>query len=256
MRVDTPAIPPQGEPKKNNNWLWGCLIALVLALVIVCCGSTLVLMPLFSVRDSLGMGLWDRIEDYLEDPSSIQELEELLVEEFYSEGENTISGGYTKAEDIPLAVFNFLDIGMSFSYPAGWNIEMEGYGVTFYDPDSYTYIYMGEDVTDLGTRAEDITLEIIETVQEEAQEGTFQLINSTAYSVSIAGDAHLTLFEWVDLDGYYTWAYDLEMVSGESNIYIFLSGENPDEIPLYGELLDIIAASLGSIPDEQESEDA
>jgi len=265
MSIDTPPIPPEGEPKRKNTWLWGCLIAFILALVVFCCGGTLFFIPLFSERDALGNGLQDRIEeflplDYLEDPSSLPGIEDLLDEELFSEVEDAVSGSgaekVTKAEDIPLAVFKFIDIGTSVYYPVGWDIEVEGYGVTFYDPESFTYIFVGEDLTEPGTLAEEIALEIIESIQDEAQEGSFQLISSDAYSVGIADDAHLTFFEWVDQDGFYTWAYDLEMVSGESNIYLFLSGENPDEIPLYGELLDILAASLETLPDLEESEDA
>jgi hypothetical protein len=115
---------------------------------------------------------------------------------------------------------------------------------------------MGEDITDSGTLAEEIAIEILDSVQEEAQEGSFKLISSRPYSVSIAEDAHLTLFEWVDLDGYYIWAYDLEIVSGESNIYIFLSGEDPDEIPIYGDLLDLIASSLELMLEIEPSGDA
>ena len=265
MTIDTPPIPPTGEPKKNNRLLWGCLIALVLVLVIICCGATLVLMPLFSDMDPLGTGLRDRIEEYipleyLEDPSSIPGFDELMDEETGLDVEEytpePVSEDLTEAQDIPLAVFDFIDIGMSFAYPVGWDIEMDGYGVTFYQPDSYTYIYMGEDITEIGTLAEDITMDIMESVQEDAEEGSFKLISSTPYTVSIAEDAHLALFEWVDLDGYYTWAYDLEVVSGDSNIYIFLSGEDPEEISLYGDLLDIIASSLELMPEIEPSGDA
>jgi len=264
MSIDTPPIPPAGEPRKKNKLLWGCLIALVLVLVIICGGTTLVLMPLFSDMDPLGIGLRDRIEEYLpleylEDLSSIPGLEDLLeeetgfdIEEVLSE---TISEDLTEARDIPLAGFDFIDIGTSFVYPVGWDITIQGYEVAFYHPENYAYLSLGEDITDSGTLAEDIAVEIIDSVAEEAEEGSFKLISSTAYSVSIAEDAHLSLFEWVDLDGYYTWAYDLEIVSGESNLYIFLIGYDPDEIPLYGDLLDIIASSLELMPEIETSGD-
>ncbi len=264
MSIDTPPIPPAGEPRKKNKLLWGCLIALVLVLVIICCGTTLVLMPLFSDMDPLGIGLRDRIEEYLpleylEDLSSIPGLEDLLeeetgfdIEEVLSEA---ISEDLTEARDIPLAGFDFIDIGTSFVYPVGWDIAIQGYEVAFYHPENYAYLSLGEDITDSGTLAEDIAVEIIDSVAEEAEEGSFKLISSMAYSVSIAEDAHLSLFEWVDLDGYYTWAYDLEIVSGESNLYIFLIGYDPDEIPLYGDLLDIIASSLELMPEIETSGD-
>jgi hypothetical protein len=261
MSIDTPSIPPEGEPKKKFNWLWGCLIAVVLVMVVFCCGVTLIFMPLFSASDPLGTGLRDQIDeylplDYLDDPSSIPGVDDLLDEEFFSEEENSLSEGLLQAEDIPLAQFHFLDIGTSFSYPMGWEVEVEGYGVTFYEPDSYTYIYIGEDMIETGTLAEEIALEILESIQEDAQEDSFNLLSSGAYPVSIAEDAYLTLFEWVDQDGYYTWAYDLEIASGESNFFLFISGEDPDEIALYGDLLDLIASSLELIPAIEESEDA
>lgn len=264
MSIDTPQIPPAGEPKKKNKLLWGCLIALILVLAVICCGVTMLLMPLFSDYDPLGTGLREQIEEYLpidtsDGPSSFQDYDDLLddgaeaEDDFYDAGPS--SEAYTDAWEVPLAWFNFMDINTSFNYPVGWDIEMEGYGVTFYEPDSYTYIYMGEDLTDLGTTAEEIALDILDSIQEEAQEDTFRLITSDPYLVSIADDAYLTLFEWVDQDGYYTWAYDLEIVSGESNIYLFLSGENPDQILFYGDLLDIIASSLETMPALEESED-
>lgn len=264
MSIDSPPIPEAVEPKKKNKLLWGCLIALFLGLVILCCGITLVLMPLFSDYDPLGTGLREQIEeylplDYLDDPSSIPAFDDLLEDDTGPDGEEYDTGPIFEdlqdAEDIPLAWFNFIDIGMSFYYPVGWDIEMEGFGVTFYEPNSYTYIYMGEDLTDLGTTAEEIALDILDSIQEEAQEDTFKLITSDPYYVSFAEDAHLTLFEWVDAEGYYTWAYDLEVVSGDSNIYIFLSGEDQDEILYYGDLLDIIASSLEEMPELEPSKD-
>ena len=80
MSIDTPPIPPPGEPepKKKNNLLWGCLIALVLAIVVVCCGVTLIFMPLFSEYDPLGTGLRDQLDEYLDDPSTIPGFEDLM----------------------------------------------------------------------------------------------------------------------------------------------------------------------------------
>ena len=251
MSIDTPAIPPGEEPKKKNTLLWGCLIALILAFVIICCAATLFLMPLFSDYDPLGTGLREQIDDFipsdfLEDPSSYSDFEDLLDDGI----------GSTDDDTVPLAWFYFYDIGTAFYYPAGWDIEMDGYEVTFYDPDSFTFVYIGELLTDEGTTAEEITMDFLDSVKEDAQEGTFKLISSDIYYVDIANDAYLTLFEWIDHDGLYNWAYDLEIVSGESNIFIFLRGEDPDEILFYGDLLDIIADSMESITLIEDSEDA
>jgi hypothetical protein len=264
MSIDTPSIPPGEEPKKKNKLLWGCLIALVLVFVILCCGVTLIFMPLFSDYDPLGTGLREQIEefipsDYLDDTSSFPDFEDLL-DETGSDGGTTDPGpssdDFYTADEMPLAWFDFLDIGIYFYYPEGWDIEVEGYEVTFYDPESFTFVYIGELLTDMGTTAEEISQDFLDSVQEDAQEGTYRLISSDIYSVNIADDAYLTLFEWVDLDGNYAWAYDLEIVSGESNIFIFLYGEDPDEILFYGELLDIIASSMESVPELEESIDA
>jgi len=265
MSIDTPPIPPgEGSKKKNNNLLWGCLIALVLALVVLCCGTTLVVMPLVTDTDPLGLGIRERIEqiiplEYLEDPSSIPGFEEYLDDENLSEIDEVDSGQVPQspksAWDLPLSVFYFTDINTSFFYPAGWEVEVEGYSASFYEPDSYSYLYVAEYPVDPGTRAEDVTAEFLESIQEDAQEGSYQLLDSGEYYVPIPGEAYQALFEWVDSDGYYTWAYDLEIVSGESNLMVFMSGEDPEEIDYYRDLLDIIADSLELMPEIESGED-
>ena len=63
MSIDTPAIPPleETEPKKKNKLLWGCLIGLILIMVVLCVGTALLMTPIFSDRDPLGLGLSDWI---------------------------------------------------------------------------------------------------------------------------------------------------------------------------------------------------
>ena len=121
---------------------------------------------------------------------------------------------------------------------------MEDYSVTFYDPESYTYLYVGEDVLDEGYTAAEVASEVVESIREESQEGTFLLVSSEPWMAEDGEDAHLNLMEWTDLDGYYTWAYDLEIVLGEYNTFFFISGEEPEDIALYGDLLEIIADSF------------
>jgi len=255
MTIDSPPIPPaETEKKSTNKLLWGCLIAVVLALVIFCCLGSLLLLPLFSNFDPLGTNIRQRIEeylpmDYLEDPSSIPDIEEFLDYQDSSTSEATAQPAPT-AKDSPDAVIQTLstfainELGISFSYPSGWDIELDPYAATFYHPEDFTYLYVGEDPLDEGAAAEAIANDVIESIRTDAQEGTFEILNSGPYSVSIAEDAYLAVFEWVDQDGYYTWAYDLEIVYDDSNLYFFLSGEDPDEISKYGDLLDTIASSL------------
>ncbi len=267
MSIDSPPIPPVGEPeKKKNALLRGCLVAFLLALVAFCCLGSLVFLPLFTDYDPLGTDLKNRIEkylplNYLEDPSSFPGMEEFLDERESTTAQPDQEAGPSTADirdaqSLPLATFAFNDFGTTFSYPAGWDIEMEGYTVTFYDPESYTYLYMGEEQVDVGTKAQEVATGVLDSIQEEAQSGSFQLLSSTSYPIPISDDGYLTLFEWVDQDGYYTWAYDLEIVSGESNIFFFLSGEDSAEIAMYGELLDIIASSLSRVTDFEPSSDA
>jgi len=99
--------------------------------------------------DALIFGYGSRIEEYLpleylEDLSSIPGLEDLLeeetgfdIEEVLSEA---ISEDLTEARDIPLAGFDFIDIGTSFVYPVGWDIAIQGYEVAFYHPENYAYL--------------------------------------------------------------------------------------------------------------------
>jgi len=258
MTIDSPPIPPaETEKKSTNKLLWGCLIAVVLALVIFCCLGSLLLMPLFSNFDPLGTNIRQRIEeylplDYLEDPSSIPAIEEILD---YQDSSTSLATAQPApaAKDSqdasfqPLSTFAINELGISFSYPSGWDIELDPYAATFYHPEDFTYLYVGEDPLDEGATAEAIADDVIESIRSDAQEGTFEILNSGPYSVSVAEDAYLAVFEWVDQDGYYTWAYDLEIVYGDSNLYFFLSGEDPDEIPQYGDLLDTIASSLMQI---------
>ena len=111
-------------------------------------------------------------------------------------------------------------------------------------PIAYTYLYVGEDLVDEGYTAAMVASEVVESIREESEEGTFQLVSSMPWLVGDGEDAHLNLMEWTDLDGYYTWAYDLEIVLGEYNTFFFISGEEPEDIALYGDLLEIIADSF------------
>ena len=256
MSIDSPAIPQTGDqPKKKNCFVWGCLGVVILLVVTFCCLGSLIILPFVTDFDPLGMDLRNRIEeyipwrDYIDDPSLIPDFDEFLEdsEDPYLEEDpgagSADPGSYDDASSIPLAYYSAGDFPANFLYPSGWGIEAEDSAVTFYDPVSYTYLYVGEDLVDEGTTPVDVAEGVMESLMEESQEGTFQLINSEPWQVPTGEEAWLYQMEWTDLEGYYIWAYDLEIVSGESNIFFFLSGEDPGDIDLYGDLLRIIVDS-------------
>lgn len=261
MSIDSPSIPVESDqPKKKNCFLWGCLSVVVLIIVTACCVGSLVVLPLVTDFDPLNLkdriGEYFQLEDYLDDPSQIPGLEDFFDEGFdpfqeelmpTAEISDPVTGpseSRIDASSIPLENYAATDFSAYFQYPAGWEIEVEDYAVTFYDPDSYKYLYVGEDLVDDGMTAEQVASDVMESIREEAQEGTFQLLTSTPWLADQGEDAYLTLMEWTDSDGYYTWAYDLEFVLGEYNTFFFISGEDPGEIELYGDLLEIIAESF------------
>ena len=90
------------------------------------------------------------------------------------------------------------------------------------------------------------------SIEEEAQENSFHLLWAVDCQVKITDDAYLVLFEWIDDEGDHAWAYDLEMVSGESNLFISFYGAEQGEMDYYGELFDIIASSMELLTELQE----
>ena len=249
----TPASPTSsgGNTKNSNCLLKGCLIVLLLFILVFCCLGTLVAVPFVTDFNPLGQNWQNRImdvipwEDFIQDPSLIPGLEDLMDEGFDFSSEAFDSTELTSdARAIPLATYTASDFPATFSYPAGWDIEVEAYEVTFYDPDSFTFLYVGEELVVDGTTAAQISSEVIESLQSEAQSGTFKIFENSPWSVPAGDDAYLNAFEWTDSEGYYLWAFDLETVSGESNVYFFLAGEDPELAPLYGELIKIIGDSF------------
>jgi len=249
MSIETPSIPPTSDqPKKNNCLLWGCVSVVILVVISCCCIGSLVIVPFatdfdpFNLRnfvdDNFNLG------DYLDDDFDFD-----LDEDSYfpdeSESESAdLPESYNDASSIPLEYYSASDFSATFLVPSGWEIEVEDYAVTFYDPDSFTYLWVGEDVVEEGYTAAQVANDLMESIREESQEGTFQLVSSMPWPAEDGEDAHLNQMEWTDLDGYYTWAYDLEIVLGEYNTYFFISGEEPEDIALYGDLLEIIVDSF------------
>ena len=248
-----PASPESsgGNTKNSNCLLKGCLIVLLLFILVFCCLGTLVVVPFVTDFNPLGQDWQNRImdiipwDDFIEDSSLIPGMEDFFDEDFdFSLGDSDSTGLVSDAREIPLATYTASDFPATFSYPADWDIEEEDYEVTFYDPDSFTFLYVGEELVVDGTTAAEASAEVIESLQSEAQSGTFVLIENSPWSVPTGDDAYLNAYEWTDSDGYFLWAYDLETISGESNVYFFLAGEDPELAPLYGELIKIIAESF------------
>jgi hypothetical protein len=262
MTTPVPTSAQAEKPKKSNCFLWGCLTVILLGVISVCCLGTLILLPVFTNFDPLGTNLRDRInqvfpwQDFLENPSQIPGLPEDLLQELepYMEdvpdlnvatpGAQPADRPATDARSIPLSSYTATDFPATFSYPTGWDVEPEEYGVTFYNPDSYVYLFVGEYLVDSGMSAQEVAQQVLDSVQEDAQEGSFRVFESSPWQVPTGDDAYLIAFEYVDSDGYYQWVFDLETVSGESNVYFYLSGEDAAEATLYGELIEIIGESF------------
>jgi len=262
MSIETPSIPPTtDQPKKNNCFLWGCVSVVILVIISCCCLGSLVILPFvtdfdpFNLRDFVGENF--DLDDYIDGSYQFPGDDDFFDDDYdydsdddsylpdESESESAeFSESYSDASSIPMDYYSASDFSANFLYPSGWEIEVEDYSVTFYDPGSFTYLYVGEDLVDEGVTAAMVASEVVESIREESEEGTFQLVSSTPWMAEDGEDAHLSQMEWTDLDGYYTWAYDLEIVLGEYNTFFFISGEEPEDIALYGDLLEIIADSF------------
>ena len=254
MTNQTSAHAGESPRKKGNCFLWGCLTVIILFFVSLCCLGSLIFLPLFTDFDPLGIDLRHRIEQYipwqelLEDPSAIPGLPDILDDSFDSlleeiPGDTSSSGPSTGAYAIPLSTYIASDFQAIFDYPTGWEIETEESGVTFYDTNSYTYLYVGEDPVESDISARQVAQDVADSLREESEEGTFSVFESTPFSIPEGDDAYLMSYEFTDSEGYYQWALDLETVSGDSNVFFYLSGEDPEDYQLYRELIEIIAVS-------------
>ncbi len=249
MSIETPSIPPTSDqPKKNNCLLWGCVSVVILVVISCCCIGSLVIVPFVTDFDPFNLRNYVddnfNLGDYLDDDFDFDSDEDSYFPDESESETADLPESYNDASSIPLEYYSASDFSATFLYPSGWEIEVEDYAVTFYEPDSFTYLYVGEDVVDEGYTAAQVANDLMESIREESQEGTFQLVSSMPWPAEDGEDAHLNQMEWTDLDGYYTWAYDLEIVLGEYNTFFFISGEEPEDIALYGDLLEIIVDSF------------
>jgi hypothetical protein len=237
------------DTKKPNYILWGCLIVIILGCLMSGCLMTLVGLPLFTDFDPLGLDIQDwmddilNFEDYLEEPD---------LDGIFPDDENS-SYEVPDTEPIepvpfsgtmPLVPYSAVDFRANFSYPVDWEITEEDFRVTFSQPDTYTFLEVGEITVDEGAPAAVVAEDFLATIKENAAEGTFELLESGPYLLDAGYDAYLNAFQFVDNNGYFYWVYDLEIVDGESNIFFYLEGENPEEFEVYRAIFDEIAASF------------
>jgi hypothetical protein len=229
----------------------------ILFFVTLCCLGTLIFIPFFTDFDPLGLDIRDQIEqfipldDFLEDPSEVPGMPEVIddILDPFSEPESepdilsTPESG-TSSNSFDLSIYVAEDFPAVFSYPTEWQVEPEDYGVTFYDLDTYTFLYVGEVLYDEGTSTQEIADEVMTSLMDGAEEGSFVILEETQLAIPSDPDAYLIGVEFTDLEGYYQWVLDLETISGESNVYFYLSGENPEDYEAFRELIEIIGESF------------
>jgi hypothetical protein len=248
------------RPNRNTCLLRGCLIVGILLILVFCCLGTLVALPLVTGFDPLGLDLENRInefidwEDFMEDPSLVPDLFEeefnpLVSEEdplldFPTPGPLAPTRPAPDARALSMASYSASDFPATFSYPAHWDVEEEPFRITFYDPDHNTVLYVGEDPVDIGTTAAQVADEVTGNLQSDAQSGSFMIIENSPWPIQTGEDAVLSAYAWKATDGTPRWAYDLEIVSGETNVFFFMVGEDPEQAFINAEVIELIAASF------------
>lgn len=261
-------IPPStassgGSSNNSNCLLKGCLIILALFLVSCCCLGALVALPFVIDFDPLGLDLRNRFdefipwEDFLPDSNEIPVMPDLFDEglDIYTDEDSSsdstnpdpklTTDSTSESGYFQLVPYPEIDFPIIFSYPEGWDISADEYadGVTFFDPDSYTYLSVGRDWTEVGWTAAYVSEKLSETLEFQAQEGTFVVLENTPFFVSTGDDANFNAYEWIDLDDNYQWAYDINIIFEEYNIYFYMVGDDPEYFEMYGELIEAIGAS-------------
>jgi hypothetical protein len=246
---------PKEEPRNYQNFfLWGCLAAFILFFVGLCCLVTIIFGSFFADFDPLGFDLRNRIEqyllwpDFLDEPSVVPELPDILdetpaplIEVTPDEMSPTVPAPEASCEEFSTYVAH--DFQAIFDFPAGWDVEPEEYGVTFYDTDSPTALRVGEAFSEAGTTARQIAEDLMASFNTESEQGSLVVFEETPFTVPTGDDAYLAAYEFIDSDGDYQWFLDLETISGESNVYFYLSGDNLEDYQFYRELIEVIAAS-------------
>jgi hypothetical protein len=233
---------PSSRPQKKNSCLGrGCLILVLLAVLAAgCLGSA------WALNRFLDLGLLDRIPAWEE----ITDLDlPVIVEDDFSYSYPTPAPlaptrPAPAARGVDLTPYSGGMVSAAFSYPADWTVEMGDGQVSFLDPDSLTTLYVGEYPVEPGTTAAGISAEVRASLESESQPGTFREIESAPWVLPGGEDAQLNAWEWTDSEGYFQWAFDLEIVAAETSYYFFLIGDDPEEAYRAAELMERIAATF------------
>ena len=260
--MTTPPTTP-AEPKKKNIVLWTCLIIFfVVACLAVACLGTLVVVPLITDLNPLGFDIQDWIidfnpwSDYLEDSSRVPDLPKSVDDSGSASGTEDSTSEITTPEATQgstsengpdlLVPYSDLDFPFTFAYPSAWIIEVVADdSVTFYDLSSNTQLFVGRDWLCQGClTAFDSLVRFGETLEFQAEEGDFEVIDNSPFVVSTGDDAHFNSYEWIDFDGNYNWIHAIVIVVDEYSIYFDLSGDDPDYFVIYRELIKEIGASF------------
>ena len=140
-----------------------------------------------------------------------------------------------------------VDFPFMFSYPTGWDIKADEFAdsVTFSDPDSNTQLSIGRDWLCQGClTASDVTVKYLETLEFQAEDGDFEVIENRPHSVSTGDDAQFSAFEWIDFDDNYHWVYSVDILVEENSIYFVLQGDESEYFDMYRVMFDEIVMSF------------
>ncbi len=232
-------------PKKNSCLGRGCLILVVLVVVsAVCLGS------LWLLVDISGLNLLAQASDFLG-----LELNEWSP---FPDGGGADNFNFQvptpgplaptrpapAARAVDLTPYSGGELGIDFSYPDGWEVQEADGQVNIFDLDSATMLFVGAFPVESGSTAAGISAEVADSLQADAQPGTFREIESVPWQVPTGDDAYLNAWEWTEGDGTYQWAFDLEIVVGEINYFFFLIGEDPGLAYQNAELIERIGATF------------
>lgn len=253
--MTTPQAAP-AEPKKKNYLLWGCLIILVLMCLVVGCLVTVVGLS-FSGVDPLGL----KLDQYIEDFSPWLDYEEPYYDPTYEDKDIAPDDEVEEPsiDSVPdsgfdqLAPFYSDNFTFSFFYPEDWEMMEDEYneGVSFYDLSSNNHFTVGKGWLCQGcTTAADIAIKFMETIEFQAQPGSFVALENFPYDVPTGEDAYYSVMEWDNMEGDYMWVYAIHIYNEDPvedmDISFIMWGDDPDTIEMQRELLDKVVASYGN----------
>jgi hypothetical protein len=229
-------------PQKKRSCLGrGCLILVILAVLAAgCLGSV------WALNRFLDLDLLDRVLGWEEwtDLDVPRIVEDDFSYNYPTPGPLAPTRPAPAARTVDLTPYSGGMISAAFSYPADWTVEMGDGQVGFLDPDSLTTLYVGEYPVEPGSTAAGISAEVRASLESESRPGTFREIESTPWDVPGGEDAHLNAWEWTDSEGYFQWAFDLEIVAADISYYFFLIGDDPEQAYQAAELIERIGETF------------